>query len=193
MSIFDRFRKKTPEVDLSILPDQFVTVDIETTGLSADRHLIIEIAAIRIVKGQNTHRALNHLVKLPAKKRVPQKITAMTGITTDMIKKDGQPIEWVMKEFKEFIGDLRLVIYNAPFDMSFLHKAALEAGFKINNPVSCALDMARRTFPNAPNHRLTTIAKAAGFDTAGAHRALQDCSLTARVYGMAVLRLGCIS
>jgi DNA polymerase III epsilon subunit-like protein len=38
-----------------------------------------------------------------------------------------------MAELHDFIGDLRIVAYNAPFDMAFLNNAAKQFDLKINN------------------------------------------------------------
>ena len=85
-----------------------------------------------------------------------------------------------------------LVIYNAPFDMGFLQKAAVKAGFEITNPVSDALDMIRRAFPNLKSYKLTEIVKHGNIDAGGAHRALVDCQLTAQVYSTAASRLNSV-
>src|SRR5690606_22909599 len=45
------------------LPETFVVLDVETTGLDASRDEIIEIAAIRYRKGNSSHDFLQGLVK----------------------------------------------------------------------------------------------------------------------------------
>ena len=69
-----------------------------------------------------------------------KRITGITGISNDMLENDGDLLEIVMGQFLDFIGDLRLVFYNAPFDMSFLVEAARKINRDIPNPVSDALD-----------------------------------------------------
>jgi DNA polymerase III epsilon subunit-like protein len=101
-----------PDSQLSkLLPSQFVVLDLETTGLSAERDEIIEIGAIRVVLDSQNHLAFQTLVK-PARK-IPRKITSMTGITQKMVDEEGVPLEEALIQFKEFIADLPLVTFRA--------------------------------------------------------------------------------
>jgi DNA polymerase III epsilon subunit family exonuclease len=172
---------------LSILPEQFVVVELETTGLDPRRHSIIEIGAVRVNRDSNVHDTFQALVKCD--KRVPKIITEMTGITEEMIEKDGVPLEEALGEFIAFAGDRRLVFFNAEFDFAFLSRAANHVGARIGNPVSCALEMSRRAWPGLRSYRLTDLAKLGGLSTRGAHRALDDCVMTVTVYGAAARKL----
>ena len=51
------------QVSIDSLPDSFIVFDLETTGLDASQHEIIEIAAIRSKKGRTAHETLQALVK----------------------------------------------------------------------------------------------------------------------------------
>jgi DNA polymerase III subunit epsilon len=183
-----RPQSKTKSIDMSILPPQFVVVDLETTGLDPEKHEIIEIGAVKVNRDSNTHATLQALIKID--KKVPKKITEITGITTEMLERDGEPLEVAFPQFLEFVGDLRLVFFNAPFDVAFLSRAAARFDKKIENPVSCALDMARRAWPGQKSYKLESLARTAGFSTTGTHRALKDCELTITVYGAAAVKLG---
>ncbi|MBI2960914.1 MAG: 3'-5' exonuclease, partial [Betaproteobacteria bacterium] len=180
IGIFAYFRYGKPRVDLSVLPHQFVVVDLETTGLDSSRHEIIEIGAVRVNRDSDHHTTFQAFIK-PSRK-IPAKITKITGITQEMIERDGEPLEPVLRQFLEFAGNRRLVFYNAEFDMAFLSRAAARTGLKIENEVSCALDMARRAWPRRRSYKLTDLAKSGGLSTDGAHRALHDCRLTITVY-----------
>ncbi len=76
------------QISTDSLPDSFVVFELETTGLDASQHEIIEIAAIRFKKGTTAHNTLQALVK-PKRAAVPQRITELTGITQGMIDRDG--------------------------------------------------------------------------------------------------------
>lgn len=82
---FLRGRKATSiqQIPTDYLPGTFVVLDLETTGLDANRHEIIEVAAIRYRSGSTNHQTIQALVK-PSKK-VPKKITEITGITQEML------------------------------------------------------------------------------------------------------------
>ncbi len=183
------FRSRArPEVaNFSVIPPNFVVVDIETTGLDPDKHQIIEIAAVKVNRDSNHHTTLRGLVKIEGK--VPKKITEITGITTEMLEQGGEPLEAVIAEFLQFFGDQRLVFFNAPFDLGFLSKAAARIDKEIDNPVSCALDMARRAWPGQKSYKLANLARTFGLSTEGNHRALKDCELTITVYGAAAVQL----
>jgi DNA polymerase III epsilon subunit family exonuclease len=173
--------------DLSFLPSQFVVVDVETTGLDPHKHQIIEIGAIKVNRDSNNHVTFQALVKCNGK--LPRKISEMTGITADMLEKDGGPLDTAIAEFLEFAGDLRLVAFNAPFDLAFLSKAASQIEKRIENPISDALDMARRAWPGRKSYRLVHLARDGGLSTDGMHRSLNDCRLTVTVYCAAAAKL----
>ncbi len=182
------FRSRGRKADLSMLPEQFVVLDLETTGLDPTKHEIIEIGAVKVTRDSNKHVTFQALIK-PSKK-IPKKITQITGITQEMVEKDGEILESVIKEFLEFIGDLRLVAYNAEFDMGFLKTAAKCFGLTIKNQSSCALKMARRAWPGLKSYNLADLANTGDLSTKGTHRALKDCELTMIVYTSAASKLG---
>jgi len=176
------------QVPTEYMPDNFVVLDLETTGLDPTRHEIIEIAAIRYRKGMTTQETLQALVK-PTKK-VPDKITKITGITQAMLDKEGEPLAQVLPQFTEFIGSLRLVTFNAEFDMAFLEAAYEKHGIvKPVNQVSCALKMARRAWPRRKSFRLEHLANDGAFAEGKAHRALEDARRALIVYAAATAEL----
>ena len=176
------------QVPTDLLPDAFIVFDLETTGLDASQHEIIEVAAIRFKKGITTHETLRGLVK--PKKSVPRKITDLTGITQEMVDRDGEPLADVLAAFATFVGDLRLVSFNAEFDMAFLQAAAKDCGRRaFSNPVSCALRMARRAWPKRKTYRLDDLASDGQFQKGAAHRALEDARRALIVYAAAVAEL----
>lgn len=182
---FFRFRRKP--IDLSILPERFVVFDLETTGLDSAKHEILEIGAVRVNRDSDVHDTFQVLVR--PKRKVSKKITEITNITQDMLTKDGQSLDSAMSEFVAFVGDNRLVSFNAEFDMAFLHNAASQSGLTLKNPTSCALKMARRAWPGRRSYRLVDLAKDGGLSVVGAHRALHDCRLTITVYTAAAAKL----
>lgn len=174
------------------LPETFIVLDLETTGLDFNQHEIIEIAAIRYRKGSTNHQTIQALVK-PLKK-VPKKITEITGITQEMLEAKGEPLADAMREFMAYVGNDRLVTFNAEFDMAFLHAATAQLGLpKLNNPVSCALKMARRAWPKRKSFRLSDLAFDGQFASGTAHRALEDARCALIVYSAAVAELRAVA
>jgi DNA polymerase-3 subunit epsilon len=181
-------RQKRP--NLSVLPKQFVVFDLETTGLEPKINEIIEIGAIRVNRDSDHHDTFQALIR--PRKKIPKKITEVTGITQDLIEKEGESLEVALVQFLEFVGELPLVSFNAEFDMAFLMNAVnqTQAGSPIKNRVSCALKMARRAWPGRKSYCLPDLAKDGALSAEGTHRALGDCKRALIVYTAAASKLG---
>jgi len=186
---FLRSRRK-PRISLAHLPEQFVVFDLETTGLDPEKHEIIEFGAIRVNRDSVNHDTFQSLVK-PSRK-IPKKITELTGINQAMLDAEGEPIETALREFLSFVGDLHLVSFNADFDMAFLKNTAARYSISIGNPVSCALKMSRRAWPGRKSYRLADLAKDGNLSSDGTHRALGDCQRALIVYTAAASKLGTV-
>lgn len=184
------FKAKRKKPDFSMLPAQFIVLDLETTGLDPIKHEIIEIGAVKVNRDSNNHSTFQALVK--PNKKVPKKITEITRITQEMLESEGEEISSVLKELVDFIGDLRIVTFNAEFDMGFLNEAAKRHEIEFQNPVSCALKMARRAWPGLKSYKLAHLANAGGLSSKGNHRALKDCELAITVYTAAASKLGSV-
>jgi DNA polymerase III subunit epsilon len=175
-------------VNLAALPQRFVVLDLETTGLDPLRNEIIEIGAIRVNRDSDIHGTFRTLVK-PVR-HILKNITQINGISQDMVDREGIPLEQAIREFTAFIEDLPLVTFNAEFDMAFLRNAAKQHNVVIGNPASCALKMARLAWPGRKSYRLSDLAKDGGLSDEGTHHAPDDCRRTLIVYVAAVSILG---
>ncbi len=175
-------------IELSMLPRDFVVLDLKTTGLDSERHEIIEIGAMRVHVDTSTCDTFQVLVK--PEKKVPKHITDLTGITQEMVDQDGEPIADMLPAFLEFISDLPLVTFNADFDMAFLQNAASRHGLVIANRYACALEMARRAWPSLPSYKLEDLAELGNLPTEGTHRALGDCKIALTIFTSAASILG---
>lgn len=171
-----------------LLPEHFVFLDLETTGLSPEVDEIIEIGAIRFNRDQICHAAFSTLVK--PERRIPRRITGITGITQGMINERGIPLAEALSGFIKFIGDLPLVTFNADFDMGFLWNAARRQGLAIENRYACALKLARRAWPGLPSYRLVDLAKIGNLSDDDTHRALGDCKRAVIIFTSAVGEIG---
>ena len=144
----------------------YVVFDLETTGFNAlAGDTIIEIGAVKVkiyqdesdvVKLEEIERydkLINPLRKLP------QKIIELTSITDEMLE-TAELESVVVKDFKEFVGDLPMVAHNARFDCSFLSAAYKNNDLgKFENPVLDTLELSRALDPNESKHNLTVLAK----------------------------------
>lgn len=163
---------KQSEIDDKI----FISVDVETTGLSPVHNELIEISAIKY-QGENQIDKFTTLVK-PTEK-IPEIITKITGITNDMVS-NSPTIDEIMPNLVEFISDYPIIAHNANFDMSFLKKFS-KGSFKKNNIID-TVKIARNLYPKLPNHKLGTVAKHIGITEEGFHRAEFDCECCAQIY-----------
>ncbi len=180
------------QISTRYLPETFIVLDLETTGLDAKRHEIIEIAAIHYKKGNEIQKTFQTLVK--PQKKIPKKITEITGITQEMVEQEGRQLFEALRMFTQFIGTERLVTFNAEFDMAFLDAAWEKMGLsKPKNSVSCALKMAKRAWPGRKSYRLSELAADGKFAEGRAHRALEDARCALIVYVAAVGELKKIS
>lgn len=179
-----------PVSRISHLPERFVVFDLETTGVDPEKHEIIEIGAIRVNRDATDHDTFQSLIR-PTRK-VPKKITEITGINQEMLDGEGKPLESALREFLDFAGDLHLVSFNADFDMAFLKNAAAANSLDFRNSVSCVLKMARRAWPGRKSYRLGELAKDGKLSGHDTHRALGDCQRTLIVYAAAAAKLGTV-
>ncbi len=161
--------------------DELVILDFETTGLSPSYSRIIEVGAI-VLKGSKVVDKVSQL--LHPGSSIPSLITSITGITNQMVK--GMPTpEKFMPTLKKFIGDRPILAHNATFDQKFLIAEMENVGKRIDNPFLCTLKLARRLLPNAPNHKLGTLASYLKLEIPKnhqAHRALDDVLITAQIW-----------
>jgi len=163
--------------------------DLETTGLDAMTHHIIEIGAIRVHRDRSTHDTFQTFV-LPGG-RISAKITELTGITRAMLLKDGIALDRALADFQEFVGDLPLVAFNAQFDVGFLKAACAKSSIpQFANETCCALKMARRAWPDRASYKLVDLARDGKLDLSNTHRALGDCKRTMIIYSAAATLLG---
>lgn len=158
----------------------FVVLDLETTGLQPAKDCIIEIAAIR-AEANTAQETYSCLVQCD--RPLSQKIQELTGITDEMLKKQGLALQEALQQLLSFLGQDRLVGYNIGFDMEFLRFACK----KYNLPVpanSCTdlLSLARRKVYGVPNYKLATLAGHFSLPVQERHRAKSDCECMLQLY-----------
>lgn len=160
-----------------------IVLDTETTGLdpfSGDR--IVELGAVELMNHMPTGRTFHRHVN--PQRAVPAEAEAVHGLSTAFLA-DKPLFAQVADAFLEFLGEARLVIHNASFDMKFLNAEFGWCG-RPTLPMGRALDtldLARRRFPGA-NNTLDALCRRFGVDNSGRvhHGALLDSELLAEVY-----------
>lgn len=173
-----------------------IVMDTETTGFdpfTGDR--IVEIGGIELINHMPTGRTYHQYIN--PERSMPEGAFKVHGIGPDILEPP-KPVEpgdvtlrdkplfaEVGKDFHDFVGDAKLVIHNAPFDMKFLNWEWKRMGLP-ELPMSQALDtleMARAKFPGAQN-TLDGLCRRYGIDNSNRtlHGALLDSEILAEVY-----------
>ena len=161
-------------------PEDYVVVDIETTGLNPQYNEIIEIGCIRVRK----HQVVDTMsVLLKSKEPVSSFISDLTGITNSMLMEKGVSQVEGLSKFIDFIGDDMLVGHNVNFDINFLYDHCLHyLGCYVENHFVDTVRIARRLLKGkVSNCKLGTLVEYFHLDYSGAHRALQDCKFTYQI------------
>lgn len=154
--------------------DEYIVLDVETTGLHPEKDKILEIGAAK-VQGQKvcvTYQAL-----IDTGFPVPERITELTGIT-NMMRKSGRALKEVMEEFVVFCGELPIVGHNVPFDYRFLKQSAAACGLPFEKEMLDTLKIARKVLPELPSRGLEALCAYYGIHPQRAHRALDDALAT---------------
>ena len=154
----------------------FVALDLETTGLKAQKDAIIEIGAVRF----QGDRILDRFATLVNPRRpLPRFIQQLTGIREEDVAQ-APPLEAVLPELLAFVDRdvFGIVAHNAPFDIGFLKVA----GVNFHRPVLDTFELATILMPGVPSYNLGELSRALQIDLTDAHRALDDAQATARLF-----------
>jgi DNA polymerase III subunit epsilon len=159
-----------------------IVLDTETTGLDpADGHRIVEIGCIELVNHMPTGRVFHRHVN--PERDMPEEAYAVHGLSAEFLAKH-PPFAVHVEELLEFVGDGRLIIHNAEFDLKFLNAELRRLGKeKLRCEVEDTLALARRRFPGA-QASLDALCRRFAIDLTARtrHGALLDCELLAAVY-----------
>ena len=160
------------------LDGTFVVFDIETTGFSPVKNKIIEIGAVKVVKGEVTdHFSVFVNPKVP----IPYEITQLTGINDEMVL-EAETIEQILPKFVEFCEDAVLVAHNANFDMSFINENIRRQKIRANYTYLDTLGLARVLLPGQAKHTLDAVCKTLKISLENHHRAVDDAGATAQMF-----------
>ena len=160
-----------------------IFLDTETTGLSfKEGHKIVEIACIEtqdlIATGKVFHKLINPV------RDMPEAAYKVHGFTEEFLS-DKDTFDKIADEFLNFIKGKKIIIHNAPFDISFLNGElnAIKKELVDIKSVTDSLELARNKFPGTSNS-LDALCKKFNIDLSKRtkHNALLDCELLREVY-----------
>lgn len=160
-----------------------IVLDTETTGFdpqSGDR--IVEIGAVELHNHMATGKTYHQYIN--PERGMPTEAFEVHGLGDEFLR-DKPKFAEIGQAFLDFVGDAKLVIHNAAFDMKFLNAELGWMGLPLL-PWEQALDtlaIARKRFPGSPAS-LDALCRRFGIDNASRtlHGALLDSEILAEVY-----------
>ena len=163
---------------------EYVAFDLETTGLSAQHDVIIEIGAVVMKRGEVLDTFQTFVA--PGRKLTP-KIIDLTGITDEMLV-GAPPIDEILPKFLEFVGGRPLCAHNADFDIGFVTAACERLNIPFQPTSLDTLILAQNLLPDLGKYKLNIVADFLSLPDFNHHRASDDaitCGyLLARFYTM---------
>ncbi|MBQ4313220.1 MAG: PHP domain-containing protein, partial [Clostridia bacterium] len=162
-----------------LIDGRFVVFDLETTGLSPASERITEIGAVLVEKGEivDTYSSFVN-PQMP----IPAEITALTGITSSMVK-DAPTEDVAIPDCLSWAGeDAVFVAHNASFDMGFINSACERLGLSCDYAYIDTLALSRQLYPDLSHHKLDKIVHFLGLPEFEHHRAKDDAMALAGIW-----------
>ena len=168
-------RAEIGRVDYRFDPEQdYVVVDVETTGSWSSGDRITEIGAVKIRNHQvvdEWHSLLN------PQRAIPARITQITNITNEMVR-DAPIFSEVADSFMRFMGDGIFVAHNVNFDYGFISHEYERLDRRFRFPKLCTVAGMRRRYPGHKSYSLGKLCELYGIELETHHRALCDARAT---------------
>src|SRR5829696_1668219 len=197
MGFFDRFRKSKPRhaapaggpphvppavvgpvrasTSSAARVPGFAVIDVETTGLSAAGHRVLELA---IVRTDPEGRVLDEWVSR-FNPEGPVGAAHIHGITAADVARAPR-FAHVQEEISDRLAGAAIAGHNVKFDLAFLRSEYARAGWALPHlPAACTLAASWDHLPYLARRRLPDCCEAAGIRHTGAHSALGDARATA--------------
>jgi DNA polymerase-3 subunit epsilon len=159
----------------------YVVFDTETTGLLPHKDEIVQIGAVRVVRGRIVPaEQIDTLVnpQMP----IPAASTKVHGVSDAMVA-DAPLIDTAAVEFHRFARGAVIVAHNAPFDMAFMHRHGKRLGLEFDHPVLDTVLVSAVLFGASQTHTLDALCERLGVTIPEAlrHTAMGDAYATAEV------------
>ena len=160
--------------------DKLIVLDTETTGFSARDDEIIELGFLALT-ADGAEREEDLLIRLSPGRRLPPRITELTGITEGILASRGVEKEQAGRALADVLRGGRPLVaaYNAQFDLCFLFYFLRQLGMEDSLRAARFLDVMtvykdRRDYP----HRLQNAVDAYAVAGENTHRACDDARAT---------------
>ena len=158
----------------------YAIIDIETTGLSPAGEKITEIAII-LHDGKKVVGEFESLVN--PEKKIPYRITQMTGITNQMVV-DAPKFFEIAKQVIELTDGKVIVGHNVNFDYGFLRHEFKSLGYEFRSKTMDTVRLSRQLIPGRKSYSLGKLCQDIGINNHARHRAAGDALATTRLFEM---------
>ena len=172
------FRADVVRIRWTLDPGQdYVVVDVETTGGRGEHHRVTEIGAVKVRDGEIVGR---FSTLLNPQRAIPPGITRLTGITPAMVE-DAPYFADIADEFEEFMQGSIFVAHNVEFDYGFISREFGRLGRTFRYPRLCTCASMRRLYPGQRSYSLAALTEAYDIPLPNHHRALCDAEAAAQL------------
>ena len=159
--------------------DDYVVLDLETTGLSPEHDKIIEIGILKISNGRIVDQ-FQSLIN--PNRKIDNFIIQLTGITNEMLL-TAPSIDTIFPLVNNFIDNNIIIGHNVNFDIDFLYDAYADVLLEpLENDFIDTMRISRKLYPELPHHRLIDLVEYLKIEDGEHHRALSDCNYTYNCY-----------
>jgi len=162
----------------------YAIIDIETTGQSAAKGKITEIA-IYVHNGYEIIDSFSSLINPEC--YIPEFITSLTGIDNEMVRNAPKFYE-VAKQIVEITQDKIFVAHHVSFDYKFIQEEFRRLGYDYQRKTMCTVRMGRKYIPGYRSYSLGKICDELGISINGRHRAAGDALATTKLFEIILLR-----
>ncbi len=180
---FSGVGRPVPSDDRALSDLDCVIFDLETTGLSPAEDSIVQIGAIRVLRGRVIGAEYFDTLVNPGRP-IPPASTKIHRITDQMVR-SAPDVATALHRFAEFTHDAVLVAHNAPFDVGFLRKGPPGGGGPaFNNPVLDTVLLSAMVWGQSAPHSLDALTERLGITIPAAlrHTAMGDARATAAAF-----------
>jgi DNA polymerase III subunit epsilon len=157
---------------------RYAIIDIETTGGSASRERITEIAVV-VHDGSKIIDTFETLVN--PERSIPLYITQITGISDAMVV-DAPKFYEIAKKIVQLTEGAVFVAHNVRFDYGFVQEEFRRLGYTFSRPQLCTVKLSRVAFPGLRSYALGNLITHFGIKVKDRHRALADTLATTEIF-----------
>lgn len=158
--------------------ENYVVIDLETTGLDPKRDKIIEVGMIKVV---NNEIVGQYETFVNPRRKLKPEIIELTGIADSDL--EGAPDqEEIIHQVIRFCDEMPLIGHFIMFDYSFLKRLAVNLGISFEKNGIDTLKLCRQFMPADSKKNLKQACLYYEIEQKGAHRALQDAFVTHQLY-----------